>query len=64
VDSREVIAKAMGLLMHQHRLTQDAALEVLRRRASIANLTIRQIAAEMVDAADNVGLDLRPAADC
>jgi AmiR/NasT family two-component response regulator len=64
VDSREAIAKATGLLMHEHRLTQDAALEVLRRRASSANRTVREIAVEMVDAADNVGLDLRPAADC
>jgi len=64
MDSREVIGTATGLLMHEHRLNQDAALEVLRRRAAAANRTVREVAAELVDEADETGLTLRPVADC
>lgn len=64
LDSRKVIGQAMGLLMHQYKLNEDAALEVLQRRARIADAEVHEIAAEMVHEANSSGLALPPASDC
>lgn len=64
LDSRRVIGMATGLLMQQYQLTEEAALEALRRRATSANLSLREVAAEMVDDADDAGNRLPPPADC
>ena len=64
LDSRKVIGMAVGMLMQQFQLNEQAALETLRRRADKANLKVREIAAEMVDEAGDGGMTLPPSADC
>jgi AmiR/NasT family two-component response regulator len=64
LDSRKVVDQAIGMLMHEYSLNQEAALEVLRRRARKADAHIHQIATEMVQEADRSGRTLPPAADC
>jgi AmiR/NasT family two-component response regulator len=64
LDSNRVIAQAIGLLMQRHALTEDAAYEVLQRRARRANAEVHELAAEMVEASERKGLALPPAADC
>jgi hypothetical protein len=52
------------MLMHEYSLNQEAALEVLRRRARKADAQLHQIATEMVHEADRSGQALPPVADC
>lgn len=61
--SRKVIGEAVGL-MHRHHLNEDAAVEVLRHRASSSNVKLRDVAREKVDEANSVGGILWPVADC
>ena len=62
--TRKVIGQAIGLLMAEYQLSEDAAFEVLRRRYSYANIKLRDIAQAMVDEANSVGQHMRPVADC
>jgi AmiR/NasT family two-component response regulator len=64
LDSRKAVNQAIGMLMHAYNLNQEAALEVLRRRARKADAPVHQIAAEMVREADSSGQPLPPVADC
>jgi GAF domain-containing protein len=51
MQSREVIDQAKGVLMATHQLTGDAAFNLLRQRSQAENRKLRDIAAEIVDAA-------------
>jgi len=64
LDSRKVVDQAIGMLMHEYHLNQEAALEVLRRRAHKADAPVHQLAAKMVHEADSSGQPLPPVADC
>jgi AmiR/NasT family two-component response regulator len=64
LDSRRVVDQATGLLMHGYNLNREAALEVLRRRARMADAQVHEVAAEMVHEADSSGQALPPVADC
>jgi AmiR/NasT family two-component response regulator len=58
--SRTVIGKAIGLLMSEYNLNEDAAFEALVRRSSLANVKLRDIAQQAVDAANAAGGALPP----
>lgn len=51
MQSRELIDQAKGVLMATHHLTSDAAFNLLRQRSQAENRKLRDIAAEIVDAA-------------
>ena len=64
MGSRKVIGQAIGLVMGEYQLNEGAAFEILRRRSSHANVKLRDIAGEIVDAANSGGRHLRSVADC
>jgi len=64
LDSHRVVDQAVGMLMHEYNLNQQAALEVLERRARKAEAQVHEVAAEMVHEADSSGRQLPPVADC
>lgn len=49
LESRDLIGQAKGILMSQHRLTAEAAFELLRRTSQARNVKLREIAAQIVD---------------
>jgi GAF domain-containing protein len=51
MQSREVIDQARGVLMVTHRLNAEAAFAHLRQRSQAENRKLRDVAAEIVDAA-------------
>jgi AmiR/NasT family two-component response regulator len=46
--TRKIIGQAIGLVMKEHTLTEDAAFGFLVRTSSHANVKLRDIAARMV----------------
>jgi hypothetical protein len=44
---RTVIGQALGIIMERHRMGEDAALQYLKRRSSVENRKIRDLAAEI-----------------
>jgi hypothetical protein len=53
--SRKIIGQAIGLIMFEYQLNESAALEALRRRSLIANAKLRDVASELVAAANTAG---------
>lgn len=52
--SRTVIGQALGILMERHELGEEAALQYLRRRSSVENRKIRDLAGEIADGGPTV----------
>jgi GAF domain-containing protein len=50
--TRKVIGQAIGMLMERYTIDSEAAFQFLVRASSTSNLKVRDIAAEMVDQAD------------
>jgi len=53
LDSRAVIDQAKGILMRDHRISPDAAFDLLVERSSSANRKLRDIAQDIVDDAQS-----------
>ncbi|SDY84798.1 GAF domain-containing protein [Geodermatophilus africanus] len=49
LDSRAVIDQAKGILMRQHRISPDAAFDLLVQLSNTANRKLREIAQDVVD---------------
>ena len=49
LDSRAVIDQAKGILMRDHRISSDAAFELLVQRSNAANRKLREVAQDIVD---------------
>ena len=49
LDSRAVIDQAKGILMRDHRISPDAAFDLLVQRSNAANRKLREIAQDIVD---------------
>lgn len=49
LDSRAVIDQAKGILMRDHRISPDAAFDLLVERSTTSNRKLRQIAQDIVD---------------
>lgn len=56
--TRKTIGVALGMLMGQYDLTEEAAFAVLRRRSSHSNVKLRVVAERMVAERSTAGLDL------
>ena len=52
LQSRKVIGQALGILMARYKLTEDRAFSFLVRASSDGNIKLRDIAAELVDQAN------------
>ena len=52
LDSRKVIGEALGILMERYELTEDRAFSFLLRASSHSNVKLRDVAAEVVDKAN------------
>jgi AmiR/NasT family two-component response regulator len=64
LNTRTAIGTAIGLLMAKYGLTEAAALNLLKRRSSHANLKVRVIAARIVAEHDTAGRELPPVSIC
>lgn len=51
LDSRAVIDQAKGILMRDHRISADAAFELLVRMSGVGNRKLRDVAQDVVDEA-------------
>jgi ANTAR domain/GAF domain len=54
LESRTVIGKAIGILMERHQMNEDRAFAFLSRASSHGNIKLRDVAQEMVDAANGL----------
>ncbi len=50
--TRKMIGQAVGMLMHEYTLTEDAAFGFLVRTSSHANIKLRDVAATMIERAE------------
>lgn len=48
LESRAVIDQAKGILMSRHRMSADAAFDLLRKQSQLANRKLREIAQDLV----------------
>ena len=53
LHSREVIGKAIGMIMATYKLDQDAAFGFLARVSSTSNVKVRDLAAQMIEDHEN-----------
>jgi GAF domain-containing protein len=49
LESRAVIDQAKGILMSRHRISADAAFDLLTKESQLANRKLREIARDLVD---------------
>jgi AmiR/NasT family two-component response regulator len=47
-----VIARAIGILMERHRIDADSAWDLLAKTSQRSNRKVREVAAELQEAAD------------
>jgi GAF domain-containing protein len=52
LESRKIIGQAMGILMERYQLDEDRAFAFLVRASSHSNIKVRDLAAELVDEAN------------
>lgn len=57
LETRTVIAQAQGILMHRYELASDVAFEVLKRCSQDANVRLRSVSLELVEAQGQGTLD-------
>ncbi|HET6968620.1 MAG TPA: GAF and ANTAR domain-containing protein [Ornithinibacter sp.] len=58
LQSNREVGMAMGVLMHRHRLTRDEAFDVLRVASQDSDRSLVEVATDVVDTGDLVGLRL------
>lgn len=51
--SREIIGKALGILMERERITSDQAFEILRRASQHLNIKLREVAQNLVETGED-----------
>lgn len=53
IDSRTVLGKAIGLVMERYKISDERAFQFIVRASSASNLKAREVAAEIVDRAND-----------